>query len=156
HHEEPDRGPDPDGDERAPLPLWHLPAHPDGDQASGRRDHEGGSVMHELSRMQFLRGGGSLVIGLSVTGVVPGAARAANNPGATAATHTGALAGPPDPTQIDSWLQVNPDNTVTLFHGWAELGQGTPTAVRMIAAEELRLSLAQVSAAQVDTNVSLS
>jgi CO/xanthine dehydrogenase Mo-binding subunit len=51
---------------------------------------------------------------------------------------------------------VNSDNTVTLFHGWAELGQGTPTAVRMIAAEELRLSLAQGSAAQVDTNVSLS
>ena len=43
-----------------------------------------------------------------------------------------------------------------LFHGWAELGQGSPTAVRMIAAEELGLSVEQVTAAQVDTNVSLS
>ena len=57
------------------------------------------------------------------------------------------------PTQIDSWLQVNPDNTVTLFHGVAELGQGTPTAMRQIAAEELGLAMEQVTAAQLDTNV---
>jgi CO/xanthine dehydrogenase Mo-binding subunit len=77
-------------------------------------------------------------------------------PGATVGTHTGALPGPPDPTQVDSWLQINSDNSVTLYHGWVELGQGTPTAVRMIAAEELGLSVDQVTAAQVDTNVSLS
>jgi nicotinate dehydrogenase subunit B len=63
--------------------------------------------------------------------------------------------GPPDPAQIDSWLQVNPDNTVTLFHGWTEMGQGSPTAILQIAAEELGLQLEQVSAAQLDTNVSV-
>ncbi len=110
----------------------------------------------EFSRRSFLRGGGSLVIGLSLVGVTTGRAGAANDPGAASALHTGALPGPPDPTQIDSWLQVNPDNSVTLFHGWAEMGQGSPTAVRMIAAEELGLSMAQVTAAQIDTNVSLS
>ena len=62
-------------------------------------------------------------------------------PRPSAVTHAARFPGPPDPTQIDSWLQVNPDNTVTLFPGWAELGQGTPTAVRMIAAEELGLSM---------------
>jgi nicotinate dehydrogenase subunit B len=108
----------------------------------------------EFSRKSFLRGGGSLVIGLSLAGA--GSARAANDPKAAAASHTGALPGPPDPTQVDSWLQVNPDNTVTLFHGWPEMGQGSPTAVRMIAAEELGLSMDQVGSAQVDTNVSLS
>ena len=110
----------------------------------------------EFSRRSFLRGGGSLVIGLSLVGAATGRAAAANDPGAASALHTGALPGPPDPTQIDSWLQVNPDNSVTLFHGWAEMGQGSPTAVRMIAAEELGLSMAQVSAAQIDTNVSIS
>ena len=93
----------------------------------------------EFSRKSFLRGGGSLVIGLSVAGAAAQAAGAANNPTAIAASHTGALPGPPDATQVDSWLQVNSDNTVTLFAGWTELGQGTPTAVRMIAAEELGL-----------------
>ena len=70
--------------------------------------------------------------------------------------HTGAVPGPPNAALVDSWLQVNSDNTVTLFHGWAEMGQGTPTAVRMIAAEELGMSMDQVGAAQIDTNVSLS
>src|SRR5215472_2247531 len=111
---------------------------------------------HEFSRRSFLQGSGAFVIGLSVLGTAARAAQAANNPGATLASHTGALPGPPDPAQVDSWLQVNPDNTVTLFHGWVELGQGTPTAVRMIAAEELGLSVDQVTAAQIDTNVSLS
>src|SRR5579864_2073607 len=105
----------------------------------------------EFSRKSFIRGAGAVVIGLSTAGP----AAAANNPGAVAAGHTGAVAGPPDPTQIDSWLQVNPDNTVTLFHGWVEMGQGSPTAVRMIAAEELGLSMGQVGAAQIDTNVSV-
>ena len=44
--------------------------------------------------------------------------------------HRGSVPSPPDPAQIDSWLRVNADNTVTLFHGWSELGQGSPTAVR--------------------------
>jgi CO/xanthine dehydrogenase Mo-binding subunit len=110
----------------------------------------------ELSRRSFLRKSGTFVIGLSIAGSAAGVAGAANNPKATLTSHTGALPGPPDPTQVDSWLQINSDNTATLFHGWVELGQGTPTAVRMIAAEELGLSVDQVTAAQVDTNVSLS
>ena len=113
-------------------------------------------TQREFSRKSFLRGGGSLVIGLSVGGLAAQAAGAANNPSAIATSHTGALPGPPDATQVDSWLQVNSDNTVTLFAGWTELGQGTPTAVRMIAAEELGLSMDQVTQVQVDTNVSLS
>jgi CO/xanthine dehydrogenase Mo-binding subunit len=110
--------------------------------------------MHEreFSRKSFIKGGGALVAGLSITGV----AQATNNPGAPSATHTGAVPGPPDAAQIDSWLQINPDNTVTLYHGIAELGQGSPTALRMIAAEELGVSLDQVHAAQLDTNVSIS
>src|SRR5437764_807232 len=77
------------------------------------------------------------------------------DPTAVSRTHLGTVPGPPDPAQIDSWLQVNPDNTVTLFHGWTEMGQGSPTAIRQIAAEELGLSLDQVTAAQLDTNVSV-
>ncbi len=110
----------------------------------------------EFSRKSFLRGGGSLVIGLSVSGLAAQAAGATNDPTAISPSHTGALAGPPDATQVDSWLQVNSDNTVTLFAGWTELGQGTPTAVRMIAAEELGLAMSQVTQVQVDTNVSVS
>jgi nicotinate dehydrogenase subunit B len=95
-------------------------------------DKYGGSVVarlldeREISRRTFLKGGGVLVIGLSVASV-PGRARAANNPQAISARHTGATPGPTDATQIDSYLEINPDNTATLYTGWVELGQGTPT-----------------------------
>ena len=82
----------------------------------------------ELSRKTFLRGTGTLVIGLSLGGALTArGAHAAEIP--VSPLHTGAVPGPPDPTQVDSWLQINPDNTVTLFHGWAELGQGSPTSI---------------------------
>ena len=55
---------------------------------------------HEISRKAFLKGGGALVIGVSFIGM-PGAARGANNPGATFPRHTGAIPGPTDATQID-------------------------------------------------------
>jgi CO/xanthine dehydrogenase Mo-binding subunit len=106
---------------------------------------------HEFSRKSFLKGSGALAFGLASASV----ANASNNPAAVSRTHLGTVPGPPDPAQIDSWLQVNPDNTVTLFHGWTEMGQGSPTAIRQIAAEELGLSLDQVTAAQLDTNVSV-
>src|SRR5262249_30239660 len=97
---------------------------------------------------------GSGVVAVGLTAVA--GASAANNPTAVSPAHSGALPGPPDATQIDSWLQVNPDNSVTLFHGWTEMGQGSPTSVRQIAAEELGLSFDKVQAAQLDTNVSIS
>jgi nicotinate dehydrogenase subunit B len=109
----------------------------------------------EISRKAFLKGGGALVVGLSLAGAAQ-SAHAANNPTATFSRHSGATPEPTDPNQIDSYLEINPDNTATLYTGWVELGQGTPTALRMIAAEELNMSFAQVKLAQVDTNVSLS
>src|SRR5207248_3456110 len=42
--EEPDRGSDPHRHERPSLPLWHLSADPDGDQAGRRGDGEGRHV----------------------------------------------------------------------------------------------------------------
>ncbi|HEY4827335.1 MAG TPA: molybdopterin cofactor-binding domain-containing protein, partial [Solirubrobacteraceae bacterium] len=122
--------------------------------------HERGPVARvltekEVSRRSFLKGSGTLVLGLTFAG----AAQASNDPSATLPTHTGEFpptTATPDPTQIDNYLQINPDNTATLYTGWVELGQGSPTAMRMIAAEELNLTFDQVKLAQVDTNVSLS
>jgi len=109
----------------------------------------------EISRSKFLKGSGTVVLGLTAAG----AAQAANNPKATVPAHQGgqpATATTPDATQIDNYLEINSDNTVTLYTGWVELGQGSPTATRQIAAEELGLDFAAVQLAPVDTNVSLS
>ena len=52
-------------------------------------------------------------------------------------------AGPPVPPmiknnpQLDAWVRVAPDGTVTVMTGRVELGQGLLTAMRQVAAEEL-------------------
>src|SRR5262245_30203384 len=66
----------------------------------------------------------------------------------------GIVSGPPDEAEIDSYIAVHPDNTVTIFAGYVELGQGGPTALRQIAAEELDLDFDQVSDVRMDTFVS--
>src|SRR4029078_6990601 len=112
HDEEPDRGPDPHGDERPPLPLWDLSADPDGDQAGRFGDGEGRQVMtgfmheKEFSRKSFLKGGGAVVAGLAVA---PAAAAANRN---TPFSKRGPGDYLPDLNTIDAWLAIAPDNKV--------------------------------------------
>jgi CO/xanthine dehydrogenase Mo-binding subunit len=100
------------------------------------------------ARRQLLAACGGLVIGFSLGG------RAGALASTAAAPARGATAGPPDPKQIDSWLQVHADNTATLFFGFVELGQGSTTGLAQVAAEELDFGLDQVRVAPVDTHVS--
>ena len=73
--EEPVRGPDPHGDERASLPLRDLSEDPDRDPAGGQGHGKGRCVemtglLHEkeFSRKSFLKGGGALIVGFSLAG----------------------------------------------------------------------------------------
>ena len=70
-----------------------------------------------FSRPAFLKGTGALVVGFSLAG-------AATAGKASAAAARGDVAGPPDATQIDTWLAVNADNTATVYMGKVEIGQG--------------------------------
>src|SRR5581483_2096120 len=121
-HEETDSSSGSDRDERPSLPLRYLSPdrqrRPRGRARHGRTRCEMTHALatHEFSRKSFLKGSGALAFGLATAGV----ANASNNPTAVSRMHLGTVPGPPDPAQIDSWLQVNPDNTVTLFHGWTE------------------------------------
>jgi CO/xanthine dehydrogenase Mo-binding subunit len=93
----------------------------------------------ELSRTSFLKGGGALVVGLSMLGgAVAGKASAGNYP-------------PPDETQIDTWLAINADNTVTMYPPKMEVGQGTWTGFRQIVAEELDVPVTSISIPRWDT-----
>jgi nicotinate dehydrogenase subunit B len=91
-------------------------------------------------RREFLKSGGALIVGFSLRGVLGAQGR-------------GAVAGPPDPKQIDTWLAIHADNTATVYIGFAELGQGNSTALLQIAAEELDLDMGQLSTVRLDTNV---
>src|SRR5687768_12645123 len=98
----------------------------------------------EFTRDKFLKGGGALVVGFSLVGsAAAGAAK-----GATART----VAGPPNPNLIDSWIAINADNTATVYFGKIEI-TGAPTGLLMIAAEELDLTIQQVSHGDWNTEV---
>lgn len=58
------------------------------------------------------------------------------------------LVGAPD---VDDWLCLNADETVTVFSGKVELGQDLRTAVAMIAADELDVALARLRVVLGDT-----
>src|SRR5262249_31620613 len=56
-----------------------------------------------------------------------------------------------DPRQLDSWIAVNADGTVTAYTGKCELGQGMLTAQTQLVAEELSCPIDRVHIVQCDT-----
>ena len=56
-----------------------------------------------------------------------------------------------DPTQLDSWLAIAPDGTVTVFSGKVDLGTGVETALAQIVAEELDVPFNQIHMIGLDT-----
>ena len=53
--------------------------------------------------------------------------------------------------ELDSWVRMNTDGTVTLFTGKVELGQDIRTSVAMIGADELEVSLERIRVVMADT-----
>ena len=130
--EEPVRGPDPHGDERASVPLRDVSENPDRDPEGRGRDGEGRCVMtglipeKEFSRSSFLKGGGALVVGFSLGGSLLAGKASATVP-------TGAMTGYlPDATQVDSWLSVLPDNSIVFKTSQIEVGNGVTTGLAQI------------------------
>lgn len=67
-------------------------------------------------------------------------------------TKTDALPGSLAQTpEIDSWVRINTDGTITLFTGKVELGQDIRTSIAMIGAEELDVSLERIRVVSGDT-----
>jgi CO/xanthine dehydrogenase Mo-binding subunit len=102
------------------------------------------------NRRDFIKTGGALVIGFTVgketlaqagQGQPPGGARGA------------APANQPDARQIDTWLAIHADESATLYIGFAELGQGTTTALPQIAAEELDIDVDRIQTVRLETNM---
>jgi len=93
--------------------------------------------MHEkeFSRKSFLKGTGAAVAGVSAVGALAG------NASAAAPTSDGYL---PDTTKLDSWVQVNADNTITLKMSQIETGNGITTGFLQVLAEELDMSIDQM------------
>jgi CO/xanthine dehydrogenase Mo-binding subunit len=95
----------------------------------------------DFTRRQFLKGTGALIVSFNLF------------PPATDlfAQAIESVGNAPDPTQLDSWLAIAPDGTVTVFSGKVDLGTGVETALAQMVAEELDVPFKQVKMASTDT-----
>jgi CO/xanthine dehydrogenase Mo-binding subunit len=96
----------------------------------------------ELNRREFLKTTGALIVSFNLfppSSLVYGQA-------------TGTVEGQPDPTQLDSWIAIAQDGSVTVFTSKVELGTGIETALAQIAAEELDVPWQRIKVDMGDTS----
>ena len=105
----------------------------------------GALVRAGLSRRDFLKTSGALVVAFRAAGVAEPFV-AAQGPFDTHLSHV-------DPAALDSWIAVGADGLVTAYTGKAELGQGMLTVQTQLVAEELSVPMARVRLVECDTAV---
>jgi nicotinate dehydrogenase subunit B len=98
-----------------------------------------------FSRREFIRGGGALIVSLAAGGVGDRRALGQGRPSGAGASI--------DPRQLDSWLAIASDGSVTACTGKCELGQGLFTAQLQLIAEELSIPLSRIRLIQCDTSL---
>jgi nicotinate dehydrogenase subunit B len=92
------------------------------------------------SRRGFLKAGGGLLIGFSLsdTGIIPQlfAAETAANPA---------------PGRLDAWLRIGQDESIEVFTGKVDIGMGVQTALGQVVAEEMDVAFDRVRLIMGDT-----
>jgi isoquinoline 1-oxidoreductase beta subunit len=102
----------------------------------------------ELSRRDFLNATATVGGGLIIALTLPGAAGTSNS---ALAAGAGAKPARQSVSQLNAWLKIARDNSITVIVDRSEMGQGVYTALPMLLAEELNINvdLIQVVAAPV-------
>jgi len=95
-----------------------------------------------FTRRDLLKAGGALVVSFTL-GLQRGS-------GQTTLAATGK---PVDPKQVDSFLAVHADGSVTIYTGKVDLGTGLRVAIRQMAAEELEVPVERVALIDGDTGL---
>lgn len=98
-----------------------------------------------LTRRDFVRGAGGLLIGFSMldASILPRVLAAPA--GDSSKDHS--------PRWLDAWLRVEKDGTIRIFTGKVEIGMGVETGFAQIVAEELDVLPASVSFVMGDTSL---
>ena len=99
------------------------------------------SIDVEITRRQFLKSAGALVVAFGL----PVELRAQT------VARDGSFGGPLPPNQLDSWLMVQKDGSITVMTGKVELGTGVSTSLRQIVADELDYPFERITWIQGDT-----
>ena len=101
--------------------------------------------MKAISRRQFVKSSGALIISFNLSGPVS----------RLLAQSAGVSAAEPEATALDSWLAIAQDGSITVFTSKVELGTGIETALAQIVAEELDVPFRRIKMDLVDTNTTV-
>jgi nicotinate dehydrogenase subunit B len=104
------------------------------------------TAMPDLSRRTLLKVGGALIVSFGLDTAWP--AR-----GQTSATLKTDLGKTVDANEVDGFLAVHPDGSVTIFSGKVDLGTGFRVAVRQMVSEELDLPVDRIALIEGDTSL---
>lgn len=124
------------------MPLWYTYGHYSR-RKKGRRISGGINIMF-ATRRDFLKASGALIVSFTMPGITQPAA-------AAEATDTADGKPPLVPDQLDSWIAVLSDGSVTAYFGKMDMGQGVDTAVAQMVAEELDVAFDKVNIIMGDT-----
>ena len=103
-----------------------------------------------ISRRSVLAGTGALVLSFSSVGRSIAQEAPAGGQQPAPPKLPGSLKGSPF---LDSWIRVGADDSITIFTGKAELGQGIKTALLQIAAEQLDVDFKTLKLVTADTSL---
>ncbi len=106
------------------------------------RLREGNPSRPSLSRREFLRAGGAIVVGFTL----PAPASAQQLAKAEAA-----IGKTLDTGEVDGFVAVNADGSITIYSGKVDLGQGLRIAIPQMAAEELGIGVERIAMVEGDT-----
>ena len=98
-----------------------------------------------VTRRDFLKTGGVLIVGATLAGrALPASAQTIPNADRF-------LGKPLDPKQVDSFLAIHADGTLTVFTGKVDIGTGGRIAMRQMVAEELDVPPERMALIEGDT-----
>jgi CO/xanthine dehydrogenase Mo-binding subunit len=103
-----------------------------------------------FSRRTFIKGTGALIVSFSMGGISKTLDAQQTRAGAFGEP---AAAGSPPANEVDSWIAIASDSSVTAYTGKEELGQGMSTAQMQLVAEELCVPFQRVNLIVADTSL---
>src|SRR5438477_5963881 len=94
-----------------------------------------------MKRRDFLRTGGAIIVSFAFDGALPN----------TSSAQISDLGKPVDPKEVDSFLAVHADGSVTIYTSKVDVGTGLRTAMSQMVAEELGVPVERIAVIEGDT-----
>src|SRR6266704_5328808 len=96
-----------------------------------------------MKRRDFLRTGGAIIVSFAFDGALPN----------TSSAQISDLGKPVDPREVDSFLAIHSDGSVTIYTSKVDVGTGLRIAMSQMVSEELGIPVERISVVEGDTAV---